>query len=412
VKLLHAADLHIDSPLRGLSAYEGAPAEELRTASRGALENLVDLARGESVDAVLLAGDIYDGDWLDYQTGLFFARQMSALRDADIPVYLISGNHDAQSSITRRLRLPENVHTLDTEGPETIHDEKRGLAVHGQGFAQREVKDNLALAYPAPLGGLFNVGLLHTALTGREGHQEYAPCKVHELQAKGYDYWALGHVHTREVVSQDPWIVFPGNIQGRHARETGPKGCTLVTVDDLRVTAAEHHDLDVARWEHLRVDVSSATDLDDVADLVGAALRELPKDRLQAVRISVTGRTSAHLALSRDRDRFVNEIRVIATDFGALWVEKVRIETRPLDTPGEGAAGLIADLRRTADELRTDSDRFRTLVTASPLLRSSRPQEARGEGRIDPGDPEWLRRIGEEAMDLLAAVITESQESR
>jgi DNA repair exonuclease SbcCD nuclease subunit len=411
VKLLHAADLHIDSPLRGLSAYEGSPAEELRTASRGALENLVDLARAESVDAVLLAGDIYDGDWLDYQTGLFFARQMSALRDADIPVYLISGNHDAQSSITRRLRLPENVHTLDTEGPETIHDEKRGLAVHGQGFAQREVKDNLALAYPAPLGGLFNVGLLHTALTGREGHQEYAPCKVHELQAKGYDYWALGHVHTREVVSQDPWIVFPGNIQGRHARETGPKGCTLVTVDDLRVTAAEHRDLDVARWEHLRVDVSSATDLDDAADLVGAALRGLPKDRLQAVRISVTGRTSAHLALSRDRDRFVNEIRVIATDFGALWVEKVRIETRPLDTPGEGTAGLIADLRRTADELRADSDRFRTLVTASPLLRSSLPHEARGDGRIDPQDPEWLRRIGDEAMDLLAAMITESQES-
>jgi DNA repair protein SbcD/Mre11 len=411
VKLLHAADLHIDSPLRGLSAYEGAPAEELRTASRGALENLVDLARAESVDAVLLAGDIYDGDWLDYQTGLFFARQMSELGDADIPVYLISGNHDAQSAITKRLRLPENVHTLDTEGPETIHDEKRGLAVHGQGFAQREVNDNLALAYPAPLSGLFNVGLLHTALTGRPPHNGYAPCNVDQLAAKGYDYWALGHVHTREVVSQDPWIVFPGNIQGRHARETGPKGCTLVTVDDLRVAAAEHRDLDVARWEHLRVDVSPATDFDDAAGLVGDSLRALAGDRLRAVRVSVTGRTAAHLALWRERERFVNQIRLIANDIGSLWVEKVKVETRPLDTPGEGSAGLIADLRRTADELRVDDDRFREVITQSTLLRSSLPPDVRGQGGIDPEDPEWLHRIGAEAMDLLAAMITESQEN-
>jgi DNA repair exonuclease SbcCD nuclease subunit len=159
VKLLHAADLHIDSPLRGLSAYEGAPEEELRTASRRALENLVTLATAESVDTVLLAGDIYDGDWLDYQTGLFFANQMSKLREAGIPVYLISGNHDAQSAITRRLRLPENVHTLDTSGPQTIHNEELGLAVHGQGFAQRDITDNLALTYPDPCGDLFNVGV-------------------------------------------------------------------------------------------------------------------------------------------------------------------------------------------------------------------------------------------------------------
>jgi len=411
VKLLHAADLHIDSPLRGLASYEGAPAQELRTASRRALENLVELARTEDVDAVLLAGDIYDGDWLDYQTGLFFARQMSALGKAGIDVYLISGNHDAQSSITRRLRLPGNVRVFDTAQPQTFCDERLGLAVHGQGFARREVKDNLAVRYPAPLSGLFNVGLLHTALTGREGHEEYAPCKVGELQAKGYQYWALGHVHTREVVCEDPWIVFPGNIQGRHARETGPKGCTLVTVDDLQVTGVEHRDLDVARWEHLRVDVTGAEDLDEAATLVAKRLRDLPAERLHAVRVSLTGRTPAHLELNRERERLVNQIRLIATDLGALWVEKVRVETRPPDTPGEGTAGLLADLQRTARELRLDHGRLHDLVARSELLRKGLPADVAERGGIDPGDPQWLTRIAEEAMDLLAAMVAESRET-
>ncbi|WP_433501097.1 metallophosphoesterase family protein [Sphaerimonospora sp. CA-214678] len=413
MKLLHAADLHIDSPLRGLASYEGSPAEELRTASRRALENLVALATSESVDAVLFAGDVYDGDWPDYQTGLFFARQMSLLREAGIPAYLVYGNHDAQNRMTRRLRLPDNVHVLETEGPETIRDEDLGLAVHGQGFGHRDVTDNLALAYPDPCAGLFNVGLLHTALTGREGHDTYAPCTVEHLAGKGYDYWALGHVHTREIVARDPWIVFPGNLQGRHARETGPKGCTIVTVDDLRVTSAEHRDLDVARWEHLEVDVAAAADADAAVDLVAERLRDLEHtggERLRAVRVSLTGHSGAHLRLWREQQRLVNEIRALANDFGDVWVEKVRIATRPADAPAEGAAGLLADLRRTAAELRADEDAFRRLVSETALLSGPLPNEARGPGRVDPADPEWLRRIGDEAVGLLESMISEVRE--
>lgn len=413
MKLLHAADLHIDSPLRGLASYEGSPAEELRTASRRALANLVTLATSEPVDAVLFAGDVYDGDWPDYQTGLFFARQMSLLREAGIRVYLVYGNHDAQNRMTRWLRLPDNVHVLETAEPETIRDENIGLAVHGQGFGQRAVTDNLALAYPDPCPGLFNVGLLHTALTGREGHDRYAPCTVDQLAGKGYDYWALGHVHTREIVSRDPWIVFPGNLQGRHARETGPKGCTIVTVDDLRVTSAEHRDLDVARWEHLRVDVSSAGDPNAAVDLVAEQLRALAQtdeaggERLRAVRVTLTGRSPAHLRLWRDQQQLINDVRALANDLRDVWVEKVRIATRPADTPGEGTAGLLADLRRTAAELRADEDAFRRLIIETPLLSGRLPSEVQGRDRIDPTDPEWLRRIGDEAVDLLESILTE-----
>ncbi len=217
MKLLHAADLHIDSPLRGLASYEGSPAEELRTASRRALENLVALATSESVDAVLFAGDVYDGDWPDYQTGLFFARQMSLLREAGIPAYLVYGNHDAQNRMTRRLRLPDNVRVLETEGPETIRDEDLGLAVHGQGFGHRDVTDNLALAYPDPCAGLFNVGLLHTALTGREGHDTYAPCTVEHLTGKGYDYWAWA-----TCTPARSWRATPGSSSPATCRAATP----------------------------------------------------------------------------------------------------------------------------------------------------------------------------------------------
>ncbi|MER7128812.1 metallophosphoesterase family protein [Streptosporangium saharense] len=410
MKLLHAADLHIDSPLRGLSVYEGAPAEELRTASRRALENLVDLAVSESVDGVLLAGDIYDGDWPDFQTGLFFGGQMSALGREGIQVYMVSGNHDAQNRMTRQLRLPENVRMLDINEPETIHDDDRGLAVHGQGFARRDVTDNLALGYPAPCRDLFNVGLLHTALNGGRGdHDPYAPCTVSDLAAKGYDYWALGHVHNREVVSRDPWIVFPGNLQGRHARETGPKGCTLVTVDNLQVTSVVHRDLDVARWEHLRIDVSDATDLDSAVDLVARGLKELPSGRLRAVRVSVTGRTAAHLTLWRDQPRFINEVRMLANDLGELWVEKVQLETRLPDAPEEGTAGLLTDLRRTANVLRADEDALRELIVGSPLY-TALPAEVQGRDGIRPDDPGWLKRIGDDAVDLLEAMLTERRD--
>jgi DNA repair exonuclease SbcCD nuclease subunit len=264
MKFVHAADLHLDSPLRGLQRYEGAPVDRMRGATRRALENLIALCLEEEVRLLLLAGDLFDGNWKDYSTGLFFAKQMSRLRQAGIPVVLIRGNHDAASQITRSLQLPDNVVELATRRPETRVFEELGIAVHGQGFATRAVSEDLALRYPAAVAGLVNVGLLHTCATGREGHDPYAPCAVETLIAKGYDYWALGHVHRREVLAQDPWIVFAGNLQGRHVKEAGAKGATLVTLAGGRITDVVHRPLDVVRW--VICDVDAAADhprLDD-----------------------------------------------------------------------------------------------------------------------------------------------------
>jgi DNA repair exonuclease SbcCD nuclease subunit len=272
MKFVHAADLHLDSPLCGLVRYEGAPLGAMRGATRRAFENLIDLCLEERAAFLLLAGDIYDGNWKDYSTGLFFAAQLSRLRAADIPVVLIRGNHDAASQITKHLRLPPHVHELSVKAPESFEIPNVGVWVHGQGFSTRAVTDDLAAGYPEARRGTFNIGLLHTSAGGREGHENYAPCRLETLVGKGYDYWALGHVHRREVLAEAPYVVFPGNLQGRHARETGPKGATLVTVSDGRIESVEHRALDVVRWTIVEVDVSRAADGHDVVDLASESI--------------------------------------------------------------------------------------------------------------------------------------------
>jgi DNA repair exonuclease SbcCD nuclease subunit len=217
MKFVHAADLHLDSPMRGLATYPGAPIEAMRGATRQAFESLVELCVDENAQLLVIAGDIYDGDWKDFSTGLYLRAQLTRLREADIEVVLIRGNHDAASVITRNLRLP-GVHVLPHDKPKSVVLEDVGAVVHGQSFATRAVTANLAAGYPDPLPDLVNVGLLHTCLGGYAEHENYAPCRLEELIARRYDYWALGHVHEHAVLHVDPHVVFAGNIQGRQGR--------------------------------------------------------------------------------------------------------------------------------------------------------------------------------------------------
>ena len=187
MKFIHAADLHIDSPLRGLDSYEGAPVDRLRIANRSALERLVDRALDEQVNFVIFAGDIYDRDWHDFRTGLFFREQMVRLNRADIRVFIVQGNHDAQGVISRQLVLPENVTVFSSRAAQTVKIDELSVAVHGRSFPERAVDEDLVPAYPEPVLGFFNVGILHTSLSGRPGHDTYAPTSVATLESKGYD---------------------------------------------------------------------------------------------------------------------------------------------------------------------------------------------------------------------------------
>jgi len=335
-RFIHAADIHLDSPLRGLAGYDGPAVECIRTATRQAFDNLITEAIDQKIDFVVIAGDLYDGDWRDYQTGLFFARQMGRLAKAKIPAFVLYGNHDAESQITRRLSMPEGVKVFSTRKPETFMLEELGVALHGQSFRQRDVTDNLAATYPDPVNGVFNIGVLHTGMGGMDGHANYAPCTLDDLITKGYDYWALGHVHHGVVLHQNPHVVFPGNLQGRHIRETGPKGAYLISVENREIVEFGPLYTDVVRWAHLQVSVAGCDRNAEAPERVRKAVEQSINDgadgRLLACRIELTGRSKIHDHLLISTEHLLAEAQAAALGFGdaVAWIERVVVSTEPL----------------------------------------------------------------------------------
>jgi DNA repair protein SbcD/Mre11 len=415
MKFVHAADLHLDSPLAGLSKYEGAPVEQIRGATRRALENLVKLCITEQAQLLVIAGDLYDGDWRDYSTGLFFNKQMAALRAADVRVVWIRGNHDAASKLTAHLNLPDNVRELSHKKPDSFVIEELGVAVHGQGFDTRDVTSDLSSRYPEPKRGLFNIGLLHTALEGRAGHATYAPCRLSALVDRGYDYFALGHVHTREVLSEKPWIVFPGNLQGRHARETGAKGATLVTVESEQVSSVEHRALDEVRWHVAEADVSAERSIDGVLERVRDSLTAAvaaSEGRLAAIRVRVHGASFAHEQLMARFERVTEEVRALTLDLsGEAWLEKVELATTPLaHVDLREREDAIGELLRGVSGFAQDDAALAELAGELAELKRKLPPELReGSDAIDLESPEALRRMLAEVEQTLLPAVTGSE---
>lgn len=401
-RFIHAADIHLDSPLRGLSNYEGCPAAELRAATRQAFERMVNLAIEEHIDFVVLAGDLYDGNWQDYNTGLFFCSQLSRLDRAGIPVYLLSGNHDAESKMTKALKLPKGVHRFNARRPETVRLERLKVALHGQGFATKAVQENLASNYPDAIPDFYNIGVLHTSAGGNyDSHQNYAPCSVDDMRTKGYDYWALGHIHKREVLSKDPLILFPGNIQGRHIRETGPKGCEIVTVDEEGNTTTEQRFLDVVRWEHVSIEADATSDAEAVCGKFSTVVEEkMPSadGRMLALRVTVTGRSPANEQFRADPEHWMNEFRAAATDSGGgnVWIEKIHFDTSTPRNLEELAKtdGPVGHLLRYMDELSVDEKQLSALAEPLTPLAQKLPRDIfTGDEPLDLKDQEWLKKL-------------------
>lgn len=406
MKFLHAADIHLDSPLAGLQARAAELPEELRHCTRHAFAALVDLAIAEDVAFVIIAGDLYDGDWKDFSTGLFFAAQMKRLGR---PCFLLRGNHDAHSVITKRLKLPENVREFSARRAETVIVAELGVALHGQSFPDREVPEDLSAGYPDPLPGLLNIGVLHSSADDPGEHATYAPCTPERLRDKGYDYWALGHIHQRRVLHEHPWIVFPGNLQGRHAKETGAKGCTLVTVEDGRIAAVEHRSLDVLRWLALEVDATEA-DETDLLDRLSTAVRAAiasAEDRPVLARLTIAGETALHASLPDLLDELAAHCTGAAIEAGGrLWIEKVQLRTR---APARLAADTLEPLRAAFLQALEDRSVADVLRTDLEALRQKVPAPARGAADI-PADALGLTRLAEEAWEtVVAALAAESR---
>ncbi len=384
---IHTADIHLDSPLLKIANYEGTPVKALRNATRRAFENLINLALSSRVDFILISGDLYDGDWRDYNTGLFFVSQITRLKEAGIPVYVISGNHDAAGKMTKALRLPDNLHLFPDDNPATFFIDSLQVAIHGQGFSSPAVKKDLSAGYPAPVAGYFNIGMLHTGATGREGHEPYAPCSIEGLRSKGYDYWALGHIHQREILSDDPLIIFPGNIQGRHIRETGQKGCMIVNVDDDKQANDLFYPLDVIRWVLSVTDISDAQDAYNALDMIRESLENLMEENENiplVSRIELTGDSEAYNTIASDSVRWLNEIRSLSLDLsgGSLCIEKLKLSGKTRTSNVKSAKtisyeGPVGEIISFFDDLKSDPAQLQALGENLNDLFKKIPRELR-----------------------------------
>ena len=349
MKILHTADIHLDSPLRSLALREPGLRDRIQTASRTALTRIVDVALAEDVAALLIAGDLFDGAERSARTAAFLALQLDRLRERGIRVFYIKGNHDAENPLTGELSLPDNVHVFDGRGSKVQLAD--GLWIHGVSFSGRHAPNSLLPKFPAPVEGAINIAMLHTSLGGAEGHDPYAPCSVGDLTAAGFDYWALGHVHRRQVHSQAPWVVMPGMPQGRDIGESGPKSATLVTMGDT--IGIKEVTTSAVEFRQVQIDATETESDDDLREVLRRRLREMAgnlESDSAVIRLVLTGRTPRRWQILRDQDVWTDTAAQFALETGVLWLDKLLFDLSESAAPGPGPTDELAEIMKTIRE--------------------------------------------------------------
>lgn len=325
VKFVHTADLHLDSPLRSLALRDSALSELVSNASRTALVRIVDLCLDHDVDALLIAGDLYDGDQKSMHTAAVLNSQFRRLQAANIPVFIILGNHDAQSSITKNMSLPENVTVFSARGSHELFANETA-AVHGVSFGKKHMPESLLPKYKAALKDKINIGLMHTSLAGSGTHDVYAPCAISDLDNFGYDYWALGHIHKRSESKGTATVVMPGIPQGRDIGENGLKTVSLVSIDSDYTVVVEPVSVSTVQFELIEVDVAGVEEWQKLIDITEASLRtcrQTTNTEQLIVRVVLNGSTNLHFRLTRDYQLLVETVRESCLSMGDIWLDSV-----------------------------------------------------------------------------------------
>ncbi|MBB3595122.1 DNA repair exonuclease SbcCD nuclease subunit [Rhizobium sp. BK529] len=375
-RFVHTADIHLDSPLRTLALRNAELSELIGLATRRSFVRIIDLCLEEQVDALIIAGDLYDGDQTSMKTARFLAEQIGRLNEAGIRAFIIRGNHDALSKITAELVMPDSVKVFGSVAETISIDRAPGgfpVAIHGLSFAKPQAPESLLRHYAVPVPDAVNIGIMHTSLGGAAGHDLYAPCSVADLRQAGFQYWALGHIHKRSA-AEDPLsaIVMPGIPQGRDINEDGPKSVSLVTIRDDRSIVVEERRTAVAQFERLAVDISRVTEWRDVVLEAKRSLERLSSamsaEHLVA-RIEVSGATELAWRIRRDVDLLRTELETHGAAIGNVWIEKVvtspvaptGLDARPgaldelasiIDAEIHGSTEYRDEVRSIADELR------------------------------------------------------------
>jgi DNA repair exonuclease SbcCD nuclease subunit len=360
---VHTADIHLDSPLQSLALQDEELFNVVGTATRLAFVSLINLCLREKVDALLIAGDLYDGGQTSMSTAIFLAQQLRRLTDAGIEVYIVRGNHDAASIITRELKLDGRAKIFEATGSVVMakcQTSQIPVAIHGVSFDNPHETENLVELFGEPVPGAINIGILHTNLSGRPGHDPYAPCKEEDLHTTGFDYWALGHIHKGFQIEGKSRIVIPGNLQGRDINESGPKSVALVTINDDRTIQVETRHTSIAQFEKVGVNLTGVSVWDEISERIGETLRAVKSGivgEYLVARVKLTGTTVIAWNIRRDPERLLAEARNEAAGIGNCYVEKIESDCElPVEGKASDNADPLLELRKLigADVLTSD----------------------------------------------------------
>lgn len=405
-RFIHCSDLHIDSPFKGLASENPELAKRLRASTSEAFQNIVDIAIKEKVDAVVIAGDIYDGKDKSLQAQFKFREGLKNLSDAGIPSFLAHGNHDPLDSRFATLKWPDLVTVFSGDKVEchSIQRDGKTLAkVHGVSYPTREVKENLALQFEQHSGAGFGIGVLHANVGGNLDHDDYAPCSIEDLVSRNMDYWALGHIHAHQILRlSDPAIVYSGNTQARHKNETGIKGCCLVTLRPNAAPEIRFLAVDSVRFVLETLDVSRAQTLDDVIESVQFHVEEISArarglDAL--IHLTLTGRTPAHEEL-RLKNNIEDLLEQIQSGFlgriPAIWIDLAVATEGTYDVEAlKQGNDFIADLLALYEEFETGAGDDDLRAALKPVF-----ENWPGRKYLEPYSPEDIQSLLREARNL------------
>lgn len=380
VRFVHAADLHLDAPFAGVDATDPRVREALVASTYDALGELVAVCLGHGAQFLVIAGDVYNAAEKSLRAEFAFRDACARLGEAGIRVLVACGNHDPASSRSAGIALPENVHIFSANEVERVEIEREGeavCAVYGRSFRTAAEKGNFATGFARQAADPLAIGVLHANVGGRTDYEPYAPCTLEDLRIARMDYWALGHIHKPEVLSELPAVTYSGCTQGLSPNESGLRGCRVVTLSAEGVTA-EFVPTSAVVWTREHVDTTELQDIDELMTALARAVEDAGRaaeGRPAITRIELTGRSAVHVPLAHPgalRD-ILADVRASALERDPwVWVDRIVDATRPafsLDTL-RASADFPGDLVRLVDDLLADERALLTLVDAAsaPVL--------------------------------------------
>ncbi len=371
-RFIHTADLHLDSPLKSLARRDEALASHVQNATRATFSRIIDLCLEEQVDALLIAGDIYDSQYPSVATVGFFIEQLNRLADTNTPVFLIRGNHDYYADLANVIPLPAHV-TEFVGNKKSVTLDKHGVAIHGVSFKKEHATESALRSFKAPDESLINIAMLHTSLGGAEGHDIYAPCSESELDTLGFDYWALGHIHKRLVAGTQSTIVMPGIPQGRDMGESGAKSVTLAALNVSECHIEERH-VNPIRFERVFINLNQAekeavntATTPTSLEILTAAYRDVitnlktsyPDVERWIVRVICTSGAAAQFPLKQELEHTEEALNLVAESIGAFHLDKIEFQIQQdQSSPSTASDTLLNQLKTIISEHVNDESLY------------------------------------------------------